>query len=78
VIRYTDGQVTASSHLRRWIALLCIAALLLASAAPATLAPFWLFLEILVILEFCRGALDPAPAPTPCVARASSRAPPVR
>jgi hypothetical protein len=68
---------------RRWIALLCLAALVLTVLTPgssgllAILAPFWLFFEILTAVpmrregEPCHAHLSPFFSPL------SSRAPPV-
>ena len=67
----------ARFHLRRWIALLCIAALLLASAAPATLVPFLLFLELLAILAICRNAFEPRQPQSFSISLLPARAPPL-
>jgi hypothetical protein len=77
--------VTSAFQARKLIAILCLAALLIAVAAPnahgpafALLAPFWLLIEILVLVSIERRTEDRTPAPFPFVAAVASRAPPLQ
>jgi len=70
--------------LRKWIAIVCLAALLLALLTPpayatafAILAPFWLLFAILLLIAIRSFTADPRPASFPFVAVYASRAPPV-
>lgn len=70
---------------RTLIAAVCLAVLLLAVLAAgahgpvyAILAPFWLFLETLVLVSILPRAADSGPDPFPFAAAFASRPPPIQ
>jgi hypothetical protein len=72
-------------HARKLIAILCLAALLLAlltagapGSASAILVPFWLFIEILIIVSIQRRTEDRDFSPFPFLSAFASRAPPTQ
>jgi hypothetical protein len=85
IFGYTCEQVPTVFHARKLSAILCLAALLFAVLTPgahglasAILVPFWLFMEILVILSIQRRTEDRDPYPFPFVSAFASRAPPIQ
>jgi hypothetical protein len=69
---------------RRWIALLCVAAVLVTALTPgaggllAILVPFWLFFEAVIAVPMRRGGEPCDPQLFSFLSPALSRAPPVR
>jgi len=78
-------QVQTASYARQLIALLCIATVLAVALTPGAdglasviLAPFWLFVEILVVLSIQRTSEDRDPYPFRYISAVPSRAPPIQ
>ncbi|MGO9096417.1 MAG: hypothetical protein ACLQGV_14500 [Bryobacteraceae bacterium] len=70
---------------RKLIALFCMAALLLASLAPASsgplhaiMAPFWLFFALLAVAAVRRATEECDPGAFPFVPAVPARAPPLK
>ena len=70
---------------RKAIALLCLAAILFAvlttsshSLVSAILAPFWLFVELLVVVSIRPKTEESAPYPFPFFCATPTRAPPIQ
>jgi hypothetical protein len=70
-------------HARRFVALLCLAVVLVAALTPgasglfhAILVPVWFFIAAIVVLAARREITDSAPRPLPFLPVLASRAPP--